>query len=249
MDVLLPRLLPASLALTKPEMSLRDRVSACRSEGQTEGWPPSGSHSACRPEPAARAGFQGSSPFCLSLMGLDVGWGGTGPTSHLGHTLPQSQQGVPTAHRHRQARSAVTCQGHSPSGQFCPPTIRIRLLESSTGLASVLLRGCRYRGLSVGGRSSGCWSCTSASEVSEGPSPPWAVSADLFLRVRVRFPQGKGPERTRAGLSEQDPPRPGPPTTELSARPTGGGNREECAGNRGPAPGDATAVGWGGGQR
>lgn len=106
---------------------------------------------------------------------------------------------------------AVTCQGHSPSSQFLPPTMRIRWLSSSLELGSVPLRPSRWRELSVGPRSPRSYcSGTPAS----GASPlPWA--ADRLPRPRVTFPQGKGSGRRAVGPQ----PRGGLPAGPTQATP------------------------------
>lgn len=111
-----------------------------------------------------------------------------------------SQDGSPVQLTH-QARSAITCQGHSPSLHSLPPTIRTRLPPSSSGLGSVLLKSSRWKGSLVGCRSLGSYcSCMS---VSGGSLLLWeAWAADLFLRPSVSFPHGKGSERktTKTGV-------------------------------------------------
>lgn len=95
-----------------------------------------------------------------------------------------------------QAHSALTCQGHSPSLQSLPPTIRTRSSSWFSGLVSELLRPSRSKGLLVGLRCAGSY--LSSTPLSGGPSLLWeAWSTDLFLCAWVCFPQGKGSERNK----------------------------------------------------
>lgn len=89
----------------------------------------------------------------------------------------------------------VTCQGHSPSSQSRPPTIRMTLLLS---FWCVWLRSSRLEGSWVGGRLS---KALEAGVVVLGTASLLlaAGSAALFLRPSVSFPQGKASERSRAG--------------------------------------------------